>query len=570
MSLPQKHFSNPAKARTGIVGFDEITQGGLPRGRATLLEGMPGTGKTIMALQSLVNGARHEREPGIFVAFEENTARLRANAAQFGWNLDGLKKDRLFFLDAQPAADVFEAGGFDLSGLLAVLDAKVRAMKARRIVLDSLDVVLVLLQDPLAMRREIYRLHDWLLLRGLTAIITHKIGGSGRGEAERPPLDFMQFMVDCALVLNHEIIQGVSHRHLRVLKYRGSGFAENEAPFLFSPDGMEVAGGRDDGLSKPPVTSERVSSGISRLDTMLGGGYFRASSVLVSGSPGTAKSTLGGAFAEAACRRGERTLFVSFDSDAGEMVRNLASVRIRLGRFVKDGTLRVVMARAMSGSAEIHLLQIKRLALEHRARCVVIDPVSALSKSGKPGTVQRVAERLIDWTKGAGITLLVTSLLDETSRTPESTPVQVSTIADTWIHLNYLVNAGERNRALTIVKSRGTEHSNQVRELILSGSGVTLTNVFIEGGEVLMGTLRWEREHANKAARRKAESAAKRQQAMLAGEAAELEGRLAALRHELAGKRAEQAMLTDLNSALACDETDKVAQMRVLRGADKT
>ncbi len=563
---------NPSKARTGIEGFDEITHGGLPRGRVTLLEGGPGSGKTIMALQSLVTGASLENEPGIFVAFEESAARISANAGQFGWDLATLQKKKLFILDAQPAHDLFQSGNFDLSGMLAALEAKAREIKARRIVLDALDVVLAMLNDPVAERREVYRVHDWLLAHEFTALITVKTGGYEVHAAKVPELGFMQFMVDCAVVLKHEVVQGISQRNLRVVKYRGSAFSENESPFLIGSSGLEVAGAHDlGGLSAAPdpVTMERVSSGVPRLDAMLGGGYYRGASVLITGFPGTAKSTLGGTFAEAACARGERTLFVSYDSDASEVVRNLASVHIRLQRFVKKGLLRLVSARSVTGSAEIHLMQIKRFAREHGARCVVIDPVSALCKAGNEAVARGVAERLIGWTRAAGMTMLCTSLLDEAGSGVESTPLQISTIADTWIHLNYLVHAGERNRGLSIVKSRGTAHSNQVRELILSSAGVTLADAYTAGGEVLMGTLRWEKESAARSARDGGDAAKKRRQSTLEAEEALLEVRLKAAQLELEVKRTEKAAL----SRSAADHTDELASGRshlgALRGADE-
>jgi circadian clock protein KaiC len=571
MSSKKKPASSSSKARTGIEGFDEITNGGLPPGRTTLLEGGPGSGKTIMALQTLVHGARFENEPGIFVAFEESSERIMANAEKFGWDLARLQKKKLSFLNAQPKPDLVQSGSFDLGGMLAALEAKVREMKARRIVFDAVDVVLALLQDPVAERREIYRLHEWLLARGLTALITSKARGHENHDANRPGLGFMQFMVDCAVILNHEVVQGVSERNLRVVKYRGAAFSENESPFLIGARGLEVAGARELGQAGTPgtlVTMDRVSSGVPRLDVMLGGGYYRGSSILITGFPGTAKSTLSGAFAEAACRRGERTLFVSFDSDANEVVRNLASVRIRLQRFVKKGLLHLVSARAITGSAEIHLMQIKNLAREHSARCVVIDPVSALSKSGKDDTAHSVAERLVDWTKTAGITLVCTSLLDEAAPLVTGTPLQISTIADTWIHLNYLTHAGERNRGLSIIKSRGTAHSNQVRELVLSDAGVKLADAFTAGGEVLMGTLRWEKERAVRAVREESEAIAKQKKATLETEEALLEVRLKAVQLELEVKRAEKQALT----RSAADHTDELARgrshLRELRGVD--
>jgi circadian clock protein KaiC len=563
---------NPAKAPTGIEGFDEITNGGLPRGRVTLIEGGPGGGKTIFSLQSLVNGARVDNEPGIFVAFEEHYARIVANAAKFGWDLVDLQKKKLFFLDAQLSPDMMQSGSFDLSGMLAILKAKAREIKAKRIVFDALDVVLALLNDPVAAQKEVYRLHEWLLASGMTAIITSKAGSRELHPVNQPHQGFMQFMVDCAVILNHEVVKGVSQRSLRVVKYRGSAFAENESPFLIGTSGLEVAGAREVGLAEklqPEMLTERISCGVARLDVMLGGGYYRGAGILITGVPGTAKSTLGGAFAESACKRGERTLYISFDSDANEVVRNLGSVNIRLERFVKKGVLRLVSARAITGSAEIHLMQIKNHSLEHNARCVVIDPVSALTKAGNEDTAYSVAERLVDWAKASGITLFCTSLLHEDKPMAEGTPLQISTIADTWIHLNYLVNAGERNRGLSIIKSRGTAHSNQVRELVLSDKGVTLADAYTAGGEVLMGTLRWEKELAERAARESNQIATKQRQVKLDNEAAELEGRLQALQREMKAKRIEMKTL----SHDATERTDKQASgwthLRELRGVDK-
>ena len=558
------------KSRTGITGFDEITKGGLPLGRTTLIEGCAGSGKTIMALQTLVNGARMENEPGIFVAFEETADRITANAAKFGWDLPALQKQKLFFLNAQPTPDLFQSGSFDLNGMLAVLEAKAKTMNARRIVFDALDIVLALLDNPAAQRREVYRLHDWLLAKKFTSIITAKTV-IDRGELlNQPHLGFMEFMVDCAVRLNHEVIQGISQRNLRVMKYRGTRFEENESPFLIGDGGIEVAPPRE--LDRPGrrVTKERVSTGIQRLDTMLGGGYYRGASVLITGFPGTAKSTLSGAFAEAACRRGERTLFVSFDSDANEVIRNLSSVKIGLERFVKQGLLRLVSARAITGNAEIHLMEIKNIAAEHGARCLVIDPVSALSKAGNERTALSVAERLIDWTKAVGITVVCTSLLEESGPQVEGTPLQISTIADTWIHLNYLVQAGERNRGLSIVKSRGTAHSNQVRELILSDKGVTLADVYTAGGEVLMGALRWEKEVAVRAAREESRVATKEKAQSLALEQAELEARLKAIHVELDTKRAQRQALGRLEALRTEESRRGKNHLRGLRGVDMT
>jgi len=544
-----------AKAQTGIAGLDEITAGGLPRARTTLLLGGPGSGKTILSLQFLAHGAEKCKEPGIFVAFEESSKRVIANASSFGWKLESLRRQRrLFFLDAQPALDLVQSGSFDLNGMLAALEGQASAMKARRIVFDALDIVLALLPNAAARRREVYRLHEWLLARGLTGLITAKTGGDEASSISQQPFGFMQFMVDCAIILNHDVVIGVSQRNLRVQKYRGSSFDENECPMIISNSGLEVATAPALSRVHAKVSNERVSSGVLRLDTMLGGGYYRGSSVLITGFPGTAKTTLSGAFAEAACKRGERTLFVSFDSDSNEVIRDLGSVGIRMARFVKTGMLQMASARSITGSAESYLVRIKTLAIEQRARCLVIDPVSTWSNSASDLSAHSVAERLIDWTKANGITLVCTSLLDEmASHGAAGSPMQISTLADAWVHLSYLVQAGERNRGLSIIKSRGTAHSNQVRELILSNDGVTLADTYTAGGEVLMGTLRWEKERAERIAGEVAAVATKLKRVRLDAEEAELEVRVKSLNVELEAKRVEKALLIHTTKSLEGD-----------------
>lgn len=562
------HTTLPMKAPTGITGLDEMTGGGLPRGRTTLLVGGSGSGKTILGLQFLVHGAQKYDEPGIFVAFEETPSRIIANAETFGWNLPELNQSGLYFMDAQPMPDLMQSGSFDLTGMLAALGAKAEELGARRIVFDALDIVLALLPDAAAQRREIYRLHAWLLQRELTGIITLKADSDDSGSVSQP-FGFIQFMVDCAVILNHTVVLGVSQRNLRVQKYRGSAFDENESPFLIGKNGFEVAVTRTLGRGGAEVTNERVGSGIERLDTMLSGGYYRGASVLITGFPGTAKTTLSGAFAEAACLRGERTMFVSFDSDSNEVIRNLASVGIQLERFVDDGTLHMVSARTITGSAETYLVRIKTLAKEHRARCLVVDPVSTLSKSGNELTAHSVAERLIDWSKAEGITLVCTSLLDEMSSQSEAgSPLQISTLADTWIHLNYLVQAGERNRGMSIIKSRGTAHSNQVRELILSDAGITVTDAYTAGGEVLMGTMRWEKESSERHAKEVATVTAKLKTVKLEAEEVELEARLRALQVELTAKQTEKAVLARSAEVHEQELILGRERMRVLRGSD--
>ena len=540
------------RCQTGVEGFDAITGGGLPRNRTSLILGGPGGGKTVFALQTLVNGARQFGEPGIFVAFEENSRHILANAASFGWNLPKLEKKQLFFFDAKMGPDVIKAGEFDLSGMLAGIKAEADARGARRIVFDAVDALLSLLDDPLAERREIYRLDDWLSESGLTGIITAKSQGDdpfvGEGHG------FMQFMADCVVALKLREVDQIALRYVQVIKYRGSSFAENEAPLVIGASGMEVADISATTVA-PAASQARVSSGVERLDAMLGRGYFRGSSVLITGSAGTGKSILAGTFAEAACLRKERTFYVSFDENPSEVVRDLSSVGIRLGPHLKSGVLRMHSARAETFSAEVHLMNIKRIVREHQPRCMVVDPLSAIAKAGAALTAERVAERLICLAKSEGITLLSTSLLQGAQPLTEETPVQISTIADTWIHLTNISQAGERNRALSIVKSRGMKHSNQVRELILSDEGIAMADVYTAAGDVLMGTARWQKEAAEKTEQERILAEVEHKRSEVALVRAELTARIEALEQELKQKEAEAERL---NSADAMHKLDLV------------
>jgi len=559
----------PRKAPTGLQGFDEITRGGLPAGRTTLLLGGPGSGKTIFAMQFLVHGALECGEPGIFVGFEESPASLLVNFEPFGWGLDALQPDKLYLMDARPPIDLIQSGTFDLRGMLAALGELIRRMGAKRIVFDALDIMLAMLPDTASKRQEIYRLNDWLLRLAVTGLITAKSGGDELSSVGMQQFGFMQFMVDCAVILNHVITDGVSQRNLRVQKYRGSAFDENESPFIIGQKGLVVAGVRPLGRDTAEVTDERLSSGIERLDTMLGGGYFRGASILITGRPGTAKSTLGGAFVAAACRRGEPSMFVSFDSDRREMVRNLGSVGIALGEYVDSGLLRIVSVRTVSGSAETYLVRIRLLAAECGARTLVIDPVSTFFRSSNRLTAQRIAERLIDWAKSEGITLLCTSLVDDVGgKSSAGSTLHISTLADTWIHLTYLLEAGERNRGLAIMKSRGTAHSNQVRELLLGASGITLADAYTSGGKVLMGTQRWDKERADRSDAETARMLSAVKLAQLDAEEAHLALREKGLQADRLGKQAERLLLTQANSKRKRTEAQDDSEVRTLRSAD--
>ncbi len=551
------------KMPTGILGFDEISEGGLPRGRTTLVMGGPGCGKTVFALQSLVNGAQGTKEAGIFVAFEESTRQVVANAATFGWDLPALEKKKLFFLDAQLSPEVVKAGEFDLVGMLHVLSAKVEELHATRVVLDGIDVLLSLLDDPVIERREIYRIRDWLARTGLTGIITQKFGGI---EVEKRH-NFLQFMVDCVVILQHQVVDGSAFRNLRVKKYRGSGFAGHEFPITLTNEGLQLTN-RGPTELKYKVTDERISSGLPRLDNMLNGGYYRGSNVLISGAPGTAKSTLSGLFAVAACKRGERTLYVSFDEGAAQIVPNLGSVGIRLAPHLKSGLLKIYLTRTRGPNVEDQFGDLRAQVRAFNPRCLVVDPLSALSTKLAHVASADATQQFLDFLKSEGITAVTTSLMDGLS-TDEAMATGISTIADTWIHVSYVVQDGERNRALTIVKSRGSGHSNQVRELTLSDEGVSLTDVFVAQGKVLMGVARWEWEQAERAGKKRTHAANELKRLQLHLAQAEAAARLQVVQTEMEARSAEMAVLADATGSASKLVTTDRAVLRKMRHADE-
>jgi circadian clock protein KaiC len=553
-----------AKMATGIEGFDELSGGGLPRNRTTLVMGGPGSGKTVFSLQALVNAARQRAEAGIFVAFEERSREVMANAATFDWGLSALVENQIYILDAHLSPTVVQSGEFDLSGILAILKAKKEQMNARWIVFDGIDVLLRLLREPLLEMREIYRLRDWLMDNELTAIITAK---TDRQTSEIVNYGFMQFMVDCVIRFDRRLEDGIPTHRLQITKYRGSDFSSGEFPLSFGRSGIEVA------APEPPeiiheASTERVSAGFERFDVMLGGGLFRGSSTLITGAPGTSKTTLIGKFAEAACQRGERTLFVSFDEGADQITRNLSSVGIDLHAHVQSGRLRMYSGRTEARSAEEHLIKLRALIRDHQPRCMVIDPLSAMAKAGGIGAARAVANRLIHLMKDSKITVVISALIEGNDPQAEATDLQISTIADTWIHLSYVVRGGERNRALTIVKSRGTWHSNQVRELVLSETGPMLTDVYSAGGEVLMGTLRWEKEAEEIAKQKQRRAEFERRQRDLEFAEADTQAQIKALELDLQRQQAELALCTLDDEARMLSSSEREHELRRMRSAD--
>ncbi len=548
---------------TRIPGFDSIASGGLPSRGVTVVVGGVGAGKTIFAMQVLASAARADGETGILVAFEEDAARIVANTAGFSWGAAAASGVQI--LDAQLSQSVEQSGEFDLLGMLAIVGAKAKQIGARRVVFDGLDVLLDHLGDRALIRREAFRLREWVNQTGVSAIITAKedlAHTSAPGE-----YDFLQFMADCVVTLHHRVVQGCALRFLRVSKFRGAAHSANEYPIAITGDGIEVAANSTFDMSYP-VSMERVSTGVERLDAMLSGGYYRGDSVLISGVPGTAKTSLAAAFAASAAARGERTVYVSFDESPEQIRRNIASIGIQLEPHVASGALHMYSLRGHAESPEAQVARIRALLRELQPRNVVIDPLSALAQDGVEANKESAALQILDFAKSLGITIVNTSLLVNPQPLTEKGLLNVSTIADTWIHVSYVSHAGERNRALTIIKARGTGHSNQVRELILTDHGVTLANVYAVDGEVLMGTMRWEKE--NEA--RRTQAAAKHtailheQKAELA--LAETLAHLMTLKRARAIQEAELAQLKAGAVSAADDRADEADELRVRRRAD--
>lgn len=531
-----------AKRLTGIDGLDAATRGGLPEAGLTLVLGQAGTGKTVLGLQ-LLAAAVDRGEAGILVSFEEPPDQLTRNATSFHWGKSLQRNEQLAILDGRPRRDSDATGRFDVEGLIAVLDAQAEQLAADWLVLDGIDQLLRLQPDEAAAVAEVQRLDDWCRRRGLTAVLTAKQTESGTTTAAY--LAGVEFMLSTILVLTAEVVQRRLNRRFRIMKYRGSDHVTDELPVVMDGDGVNLPSATAfASVSGAEVAPERVSTGIPRLDTLLDGGYYRGSSVLVSGAPGTAKTTLGGAFAAAAAERGERALLVSFDEPEGQLLRNLASVGLDLAPLVEADTFRIIARSPWSALVEEHFMALLGLIERYQPSCLILDPVSALLKGASGESPFQMVERLLGIAKARGITTFLSSLT-ESEDAAEATTSHVSTIADTWITLDYRAYGGERNRALSIVKSRGSAHSNQVRELLLSANGIDLADVFEYGSEVLMGTARIQKESEEAQARRRECLERQRRRSQLGQRLKQVEARIAEAESEKDQIRAEIELEAD-------------------------
>ncbi|HUQ70563.1 MAG TPA: circadian clock protein KaiC [Planctomycetaceae bacterium] len=465
------HSSPLAKTATGISGLDEVTGGGLPRGRPTLVCGGPGCGKTLFAVEFLVRGAVNYNEPGVFMAFEETAEELAQNVRSLGFDLDDLiarKKLAVDYVYVEPS-EIEETGAYDLDGLFIRLGHAIDTLGAKRVVLDTIEVLFAGLKDTSALRSELRRLFRWLKDKGVTVVMT---GERGQGAMTRNGLE--EYVSDCVILLDHRVNDQVSTRRLRIVKYRGSSHGTNEFPFLIDSSGISVVPITSASMDHP-ASNERISSGVPPLDEMLGGkGYFRGSSVLITGTAGTGKTSLAGYFAVAACQRGERCLYFSFEESQNQLVRNLRSIGLDLEKWIVNDLLRIHSARPTLFGLEMHLASMYKTIAHYLPQVVVVDPISNFISAGTLSEAGAMLVRLVDLLKAKGITTVFTNLTHG-GVTIQETDVGISSIIDTWLLLNDTEHDGERICAVYVLKSRGMAHSKKVMGLRLTDNGIELT-----------------------------------------------------------------------------------------------
>jgi circadian clock protein KaiC len=516
------------KCPTGIRGLDEITDGGLPRGRPTLLAGGAGCGKTLLATEFLVRGAMEFGEPGVLMCFEETRAELEANVTSLGFDLADLIRRRKLLVDhvRVERSEIQETGEYDLEGLFVRLDHAIDSVGAKRVVLDTLEGLFAAFPNEAILRAELRRLFRWLKDKGVTAIITAE---RGREQMTRKGLE--EYVSDCVILLDHRVHERIATRHLRVVKYRGSLHGTNEYPFLIGSRGISVLPITSLTLNHT-VSNERISTGIDRLDAMLAGkGFYRGGSVLLSGTPGTGKTSVAAYFAQAAIQRGERALFFAFEESPNQIVRNMHSIGVHLDPGIKRGTLRFHAARPTLYGLEMHLATMFEEIAAFRPSVVVVDPMNSLLAAGSESETRAMVTRLIDFLKGQQITSLFTSLTHEGNPLQQS-EVLISSLMDAWLLLQNIESDGERNRGLYVLKSRGMAHSNQIREFLISSKGVDLINPYIGPGGMLVGAAR-----AAQTARETAAALAVQQEAMRVRRT--LERRHTAVERQIASLRSE-------------------------------
>lgn len=529
------------KTPSGIEGLDEITDGGFPKGRPTLICGGAGCGKTLLSIQFLIKGITEFEEPGVFMSFEEPSKDLSLNVKSLGFDLERLKAEKKLVVDYVriEKSEIEEAGEYDLDGLFVRLGYAIDTIKAKRVVLDTLEALFSGLDNQAILRAELRRLFHWLKEKNVTAIITGE-----RGESSLTRQGLEEYVSDCVILLDHRVIEQVSTRRLRIVKYRGSTHGTNEYPFLIDKDGISVLPITSLQLDNE-VSSEIVHTGVPGLDEMFeGGGFYKGSNVLISGTAGTAKTTIAAYFANEQCKAKERVIYFAFEESPQQLIRNMRSVNIDLEPYIKKGLLQIHSSRPTVNGLELHLLTLRKLIREFHPTTIIIDPISNLINVGSDHEVRSMLVRLIDMLKINNITAMFTSLSKphENSR-PDLAEESVSSLIDTWITVRDLESIGERNRGIYIVKSRGMGHSNQVREFVISNNGIRLMEVQLGPNGILTGTARKSNELHLKVSELKLQSELQRKDREIERKRRALEATIDTLKNEFESVEEELASL---------------------------
>lgn len=539
----QDTFSFP-KTPTGIEGLDEITEGGFPKGRPTLVCGGAGCGKTLLSMQFLIKGITEFDENGVFMSFEEPSRDLTLNVKSLGFDLERLKADKKLVVDyvRVERSEIEEAGEYDLDGLFVRLAHAIDTVKAKRVVLDTIESLFSGLDNQAILRAELRRLFHWLKEKGVTAIITGE-----RGEATLTRQGLEEYVSDCVIILDHRVIQQVSTRRLRIIKYRGSTHGTNEYPFLIDEDGISVLPITSLKLDNE-VCSDVVSTGVPGLDAMFfGGGFYRGSSILVSGTAGTAKTTIAAYFANEQCSKKEKTLYFAFEESPQQLIRNMKSIGINLEQYIGKGLLQIHSSRPSLNGLELHLLTLRKLIREFQPTTVIIDPISNLISVGSEHEVRSMLVRLIDMLKLNNITALFTSLNKQSNGIQSDLAEDsVTSLVDTWITVRDMEGIGERNRGVFIVKSRGMGHSNQVREFLITSKGIELLDVEVGPNGILTGTARKSNEVTKKVSLLKHQKELERKDREILRKQKVLEANIAALKNEFESAVEELSILKSM------------------------
>jgi circadian clock protein KaiC len=550
---------------TGVTGLDRITGGGLPRGRVISIFGSAGAGKTILGLQILAHRVKEFGEKAVLVSFEQSAEGVLSDVSGFSWGRDGFSDDELIVLETGVPADLHVSGQFDMQGLIATLLAVTEESGAEIVLLDGLDALLSLLLREEDERRELLRLTDWVRMQGLTVLITAK--SSTQQERSRTRAEILDYQTDCVLVLDRPRSGNAVSRTLQVTKYRGADHSGQVCPVVITGDGIEVLAVTSPAsatTADEPVTrsSDRLPTGVEGMDALLGGGYLVGSRTLLSGAPGTAKSTLAAAFSLAVVERGGRVLYASFDEVTAQIELHMRTVGYGFREHLDSGAIRILELSGAEGTPEEAVLRILRGVDEIDATALIIDPVSAITGSGRLFSEEAIAY-LLSALGHRGVTVLLTSLLTgQASLENESTRSQISTIADNWIHLSYIAAGGERNRALTVVKSRGSAHTNQVRELLISSNGIELRPAYSADGDVLLGSARAQKEEADRTAAWQRAVDYEQEEALLLAAVAEMEVRATGMLTEAELRRRDLERLRAERAGML-ERSENAAQARI-------